>query len=58
MPRQALNTTECKFNFRCKESTRDCSPTCYICNWLVREWPLFQEASLSYMAWPGQAPPR
>jgi len=35
---------ECMYDFRCKAFSRKCSTSCYLCTWLVKDWPLFQEA--------------
>lgn len=33
----------CGKNPTCTNFTRNCEESCYLCNWLVRDWPLFQE---------------
>jgi hypothetical protein len=40
---QVFKSEEGKNDFLHAGFTSNCTEECYLCNWLVREWPLFQE---------------
>lgn len=40
---QAFADPYCKFDWKCKKFTESCAEECYLCTFLVRDWPLFQE---------------
>ena len=40
---QVFQTEHAKYDILDPAFTSNCTEECYLCNWLVKEWPLFQE---------------